>query len=91
MEISTTNYAITVQLFDNTLPKIFCKEKEHSVLKADYTLFEIIKSCTEWDDPNYGYRTRFNYEVDDAKSQYKMQFKEIYLCPLREDLCESTH
>ena len=67
LEIPTANHAITIQSFDSALPKFFCKSKEHIVLKADDTLFENIKSFSEWDDPNYGYRTRFNDEVDNAE------------------------
>jgi len=75
LEIPTANHAVTIQSFDNCLPKFFCKTKDHKVAKVDDSMFDNIKSFTEWDDPNYGYRTRLNEEVDNAEKTIENAIK----------------
>ena len=44
LEISTTNYVVTIQAFEGALPKFFCKSKEHKLVKAEDSMFDKIKS-----------------------------------------------
>ena len=67
LQIPTPNHAITMQSFENSLPRFFCKQKDHKVTKVDESLFDQISSFDEWDAPNYGFRQRLNSEAYYAK------------------------
>jgi len=66
LEILSANHAITIQSFKSSLPKYFCKSKDHLVMKVDDPLFINIKNFEDWDEPNYSYKIRLNKEADNA-------------------------
>ena len=76
LEIPTPNHAVTIQSFEGALPKFFCKSAEHKVVKAEDSMFDKIKSFSEWDDPNYGFRTRLNDEADNAERTIENAIKD---------------
>ena len=49
------------------MPKFFCKSKEHRVAKASESLFDNIKTCSDWDLPNYGFREKLTEEMANAE------------------------
>ena len=66
LEIPTPNHVIMIQSFDAHLPKFLCKNKSHHVTKSDESMFDNIKTYSEWDEPNYGYCQRLTEEANNA-------------------------
>ena len=67
LEIPTPNHAVTIQSFNSSLPKFFCKSKDHKVVRGTESLFDNIKSYADWDLPNYGFRERLTEEIANAE------------------------
>ena len=67
LKIDTLSHALAIQSFDGSLPKYFCKSRDYRVTKVNESLFDNISSFDDWDDPNSGYRKRFEDKLDSTE------------------------
>ena len=56
LEMHSINHAISIASFENKYPKFSNKTAEHRVATSEESLFNIVKSWNELNDPNYGHR-----------------------------------
>ena len=63
IDIPTANHAVTIQSYDHALPKFFYKAKDHKVIRGSDSLCDNIKTYSDWDEPNYGFRDKLTNEI----------------------------